>query len=256
MMDTLQEVYQGYDTTTVYEALAAKDGNFLSTRLDRIVTQLFIFDVNEIRSLIDLSQFDELQVSWAGKVINIDGTPQLSFWLAAAAHLFFAVPSQNESDTVTVDTTVSAISSGLFMLNEGDYQGSEIQVYLLMQDFNEDTCEIQTDYVDIVFISSVTEVSYNQVLAEHAAKLHAHYGSGGVRIIYDLAEPAYVSLDVYNISGRLIQNITRGMLPAGQSISYWNYHSKLGQKASTGAYILRMDGAKAGLRRTKMLQVP
>ena len=60
-------------------------------------------------------------------------------------------------------------------------------------------------------------------------------------IPYVLQEPSYVSLTVYDITGREIKKVSEGMVSAGQHAATWNSSDQSGSIVSSGIYFVRLQ---------------
>jgi len=61
-----------------------------------------------------------------------------------------------------------------------------------------------------------------------------------VQVRYGLPEVADVNIQIYDLMGRLINKITLSNQPAGWHTYNWNGTDLVGQKVSTGVYLLNM----------------
>jgi len=65
-------------------------------------------------------------------------------------------------------------------------------------------------------------------------------GSGVLNVA--LPQAGYTTINVYNAAGRMVQNITAGELPAGQSVVNWD-----ATNLESGTYFVRLTGAGGGV---------
>ena len=60
-------------------------------------------------------------------------------------------------------------------------------------------------------------------------------------IEYELEKPGFVSIDIYNIKGELVNNIFSGYRQGGTYREDWNGESRLGSKVSSGTYLYQIS---------------
>ena len=77
--------------------------------------------------------------------------------------------------------------------------------------------------------------------------------NGGTTITYRLANPAMVTLDIYNISGQLIKTIINDFHTSGEFTVRWDGRNSLGINAPSGLYFIRLTGN--GSRITKRIML-
>ena len=70
-------------------------------------------------------------------------------------------------------------------------------------------------------------------------------------IEYALEKPGFVSIDIYNIKGELVDNLYSGYRKEGTYREIWNGESKLGGKVSSGAYFYQIS--QEGSREAKKM---
>jgi len=70
-------------------------------------------------------------------------------------------------------------------------------------------------------------------------------------IEYTLNNPGYVSIDIYNIKGELIDNVYSGFRKEGTYKEVWNGKSRIGNKVSSGTYFYQIS--QEGNRTTKKM---
>jgi len=62
-------------------------------------------------------------------------------------------------------------------------------------------------------------------------------------IQYDLAEPAQVSLKVYNVRGRLVATLEDGLQVRGRHQTIWLGQDNRGAKVASGVYFVKLKAA-------------
>jgi len=60
---------------------------------------------------------------------------------------------------------------------------------------------------------------------------------------YTLAQPAHVSIAIYDLSGVLVCRMDQGAQPAGRHQAQWAGHNWSGNAVSSGVYFYRLEGA-------------
>jgi hypothetical protein len=60
---------------------------------------------------------------------------------------------------------------------------------------------------------------------------------------YSLAQPAHVSIAIYDLSGALVCKIDQGAQPAGRHEAQWAGHNWSGNLVASGVYFYRLEGA-------------
>lgn len=73
-------------------------------------------------------------------------------------------------------------------------------------------------------------------------------------IRYQLSEPGYVRLAIYDLLGRKVRTLADGLRPAGYYSILWDGRDDWGRKVGTGVYLSRMD-AKDFVGVSKMLKL-
>jgi flagellar hook assembly protein FlgD len=60
-------------------------------------------------------------------------------------------------------------------------------------------------------------------------------------IAYDVAEAGHVTIEVYDVSGRLVQRLVNAHKDAGRHQASWNGRDMNGSSVHTGVYFYRMS---------------
>lgn len=75
------------------------------------------------------------------------------------------------------------------------------------------------------------------------------------RIDLNLPQAGHVTLDIYDITGRLAKNLLNEYMPAGLSTVIWDGTDSKGNPAATGVYFIRAQtDAQATIRRAVLLK--
>ncbi|MCW3131115.1 MAG: T9SS type A sorting domain-containing protein [Candidatus Methanospirare jalkutatii] len=70
-------------------------------------------------------------------------------------------------------------------------------------------------------------------------------GVGATRIAFDLAEPARISLEVFDVNGRLIRTLLDRTLQPGRYDVAWDGSDNAGNVVGSGVYFYRLETSKA-----------
>ncbi|MCD4776711.1 MAG: PQQ-binding-like beta-propeller repeat protein, partial [Candidatus Aegiribacteria sp.] len=60
-------------------------------------------------------------------------------------------------------------------------------------------------------------------------------------ISFELSESAFISIDVYDLSGRIVTTLENSVLPAGEHFMQWNGINQNGEPVSAGLYLCRIQ---------------
>jgi hypothetical protein len=85
-------------------------------------------------------------------------------------------------------------------------------------------------------------------------KIHPSPSSDRTTIYYDIPKRSYVSLKIYDISGRLVQTLVSSDVEPGYYSILWDGCNKNGNKVANGTYFLRMN-AEQYIKTQKLLFV-
>jgi hypothetical protein len=79
--------------------------------------------------------------------------------------------------------------------------------------------------------------------------------NASTRIAYDLAQPAVVSLAIFDALGRHVRTLARAPQPAGQHSVTWDGFNKSGRAVASGVYLLRLSvGDETETRKVLLLK--
>lgn len=65
--------------------------------------------------------------------------------------------------------------------------------------------------------------------------------SGAVTISYTLQKPGNVTLEIYDLQGKLVKRVLSTIQPAGKQKQLWNATDETGRTASAGHYVCRLS---------------
>ncbi|MBZ0268366.1 T9SS type A sorting domain-containing protein, partial [bacterium] len=68
--------------------------------------------------------------------------------------------------------------------------------------------------------------------------------SGATSIGFDLPEPSFVRLSIYDVSGRLVRTLANETLPAGRHVRRWLGDSRAENVAMPGVYFVRLEAGR------------
>jgi len=85
-----------------------------------------------------------------------------------------------------------------------------------------------------------------QPLAYSLAQNYPNPFNPGTAIIYDLPEPAFVTLTVHDLLGRTVRELVNGQQSGGRRAATWNGVDARGIPVASGAYFYRLIAAGAG----------
>ncbi|MGB3773731.1 MAG: T9SS type A sorting domain-containing protein [Leeuwenhoekiella sp.] len=80
-------------------------------------------------------------------------------------------------------------------------------------------------------------LSVNQAVLNSSLAIYPNPVASSAQITFDLEESANVKVDIYDLSGRLVDNVANGEQPAGTFTKTWNRPSNI----ASGVYILQID---------------
>jgi hypothetical protein len=63
-------------------------------------------------------------------------------------------------------------------------------------------------------------------------------------VAYDLHDAGYVSIQVFDLKGRLVQTLVDEMKSAGSHVAVWNGRDAYGRAAGTGVYFVKMQSGE------------
>jgi hypothetical protein len=133
-------------------------------------------------------------------------------------------------------------------INPQDYPASTAASCAVFHDRNHDgfmdiTGIDEIDDLLILFENSATGIGrYNDPVAGNFA-LYQNYPNPfnpSTRLKYHLAQPASVSIKVFDLQGQLVQTLLEARIPAGDSEVNWNGINDRGYPVSSGIYFYRL----------------
>ncbi|HEA29375.1 MAG TPA: T9SS type A sorting domain-containing protein [Leeuwenhoekiella sp.] len=80
-------------------------------------------------------------------------------------------------------------------------------------------------------------LSVDSAVLNNSLAVYPNPVSSQTQITFDLQEQANLKIDIYDLSGRLVENIANGEQPAGKFTKTWNRSSNI----AAGVYILQID---------------
>lgn len=98
---------------------------------------------------------------------------------------------------------------------------------------------------------------YREKITPDEFRLYQNYPNpfnSGTRITFDLPEPQYITLAIYNILGQKVKTLVSASFPAGTHSFIWQGDNTHGEKAAGGVYFMRLTGQNQQITR-KLLMV-
>ncbi|MEN8007948.1 MAG: FlgD immunoglobulin-like domain containing protein [Candidatus Krumholzibacteriota bacterium] len=73
--------------------------------------------------------------------------------------------------------------------------------------------------------------------------IHPNPFNPATTISYELAQPGHVSLEIFDLTGRRVQTLVSGSLPAGPHQAIWQGRDSGGRRMASGVYFCRLETA-------------
>jgi len=91
-------------------------------------------------------------------------------------------------------------------------------------------------------LTAIDQSQKGQIPANHhMLKIYPNPFNPETMIQFVLPRKSDVKLTVYNINGRVIKELVRKNMPAGEQIVKWNGKNRYSQEVSTGVYIAKIE---------------
>lgn len=147
----------------------------------------------------------------------------------------FFLLSNTIGDTVRVSFAGGSAASGQGTLFEIVTQGPALPTFAFVQ------VSLNGDLIPADF-DRPTVVQGRRQSAGHAGPLGAHPNpfNGGTVVAFDLAQPALVQLEVFNLLGQRIRMLADGGYPRGAHQVLWNGNDAAGAGVGSGTYLVRL----------------
>jgi hypothetical protein len=105
------------------------------------------------------------------------------------------------------------------------------------------------------YLASVEQMPQSFVLRQN----YPNPFNPSTTISFDLVYPATISLDIFDLLGREVQNLVNGPLTSGRYFAVWDGRDRRGLPVSGGVYICRLraetqDGAFVDSRKMVLLR--
>ncbi|MFA5033188.1 MAG: FlgD immunoglobulin-like domain containing protein [bacterium] len=157
--------------------------------------------------------------------------------------------SQNISGNVIIEYWISNVKYRILStINDGSYEWNipsnqtSSNLYNIKISSSKDTSICGRNYnCFTIYPAAVVEEPVNKM--PFVFKLFRNYPNpitSGTYIEYTLPENTMVSLDIYDVNGELVRNLTAGNQEPGFHKVYWDGQDNNGQKVSNGTYFYRM----------------
>ena len=110
--------------------------------------------------------------------------------------------------------------------------------------------------IHTIIIDARALLSAETLLIPDVFTLHQNYPNPfnpTTRIRYDLPNPEYVSINIYNLLGYKIKSLIKAKQEAGHKSVIWDARNDLGQAVSAGTYIYSIEAGKFRQNRKMIL---
>jgi len=151
--------------------------------------------------------------------------------------LFYRVYSDN-GDTPIVDNVMQTNTTLPAFTASGVYEVYVTAVY--------DESGVVESTPSNVEMISYTHSDTDDVVASPSTKLVGNYPNPfnpTTNISFDLAHPAHVCIEIYNIKGQRVKTLTSDIFETGRHNVVWNGADELGRSVGSGVYFYRMNTA-------------
>jgi hypothetical protein len=118
------------------------------------------------------------------------------------------------------------------------------------------TPNMSTDWVLVLKGGSPTAVDLSENLlpkAFHLAQNYPNPFNPTTVIRYDLSEPVYVKLEIYNLLEEKIRTLVDAIEPAGFGYAYWDGTNDDGENVASGVYLYRIEAGTYVMTRKLIL---
>ncbi len=92
-------------------------------------------------------------------------------------------------------------------------------------------------YLGAIRLEASGKLSVNSPALSNSLAVYPNPVSNRAQITFELKEQSNLKIDIYDLSGRLVENIANGEQPAGKFSKTWNRSSNI----ASGVYILQID---------------
>ena len=92
-------------------------------------------------------------------------------------------------------------------------------------------------YLGAIRLEASGKLSVNSPALSNSLAVYPNPVSNRAQITFNLKEQSNIKIDIYDLSGRLVENIVNGEQPAGKFSKAWNRSSNI----ASGVYILQID---------------
>jgi len=92
-------------------------------------------------------------------------------------------------------------------------------------------------YLGAIRLEASGKLNVNSPALSNSLAVYPNPVANRMQITFDLKEQSNLKIDIYDLSGRLVENIVNGEQPAGKFSKAWNRSSNI----ASGVYILQID---------------
>ncbi len=202
----------------------------------------------------DLSGYNEVSLRyWKWYSNNMGNSPNLDFWDVSLSN-------DGGDNWVAIEHTTQSTNAWVgYTVNVLDYfqEVGQVQLRFVASDEGEGSLvEAAIDDLAIVAFSGVAGVEDDLLQVQVVTELgrnHPNPFNPRTRIDFSLAKPGRATLQVYDVSGRLVKTLLQGSFPAGDQSVMWDGTTSGGRSVATGVYFYRLETDDRVMSRRMML---
>ena len=198
-----------------------------------------------------IGQDEMIDITWSASADADGDTIEYGFVLYAGQYLL-STPELYATNVSIPFLSISHTTVANFLETAG-YQSISCDWMVFATDGKDTTnsAEIRT-----IIIDARALLSAETLLIPDVFTLHQNYPNPfnpTTRIRYDLPNPEYVSINIYNLMGNKIKSLIKAEQEAGHKSVIWNARNDLGQAVSAGTYIYSIEAGKFRQNRKMIL---
>ena len=189
-----------------------------------------------------IGQDEMIDIMWSASTDADGDTITYGFVLYAGQYLV-STPELYATNVPIPFLSISHTTVANFLETAG-YQSISCDWMVFATDGKDTTnsAEIHT-----IIIDARALLSAETLLIPDVFTLHQNYPNPfnpTTRIRYDLPNPEYVSINIYNLLGYKIKSLIKAKQEAGHKSVIWDARNDLGQAVSAGTYIYSIEAGK------------
>ncbi len=221
---------------------------------------LYNLGVAHLMGSDEMTPINDDYSDWCVKEYNLFGEPELPMWFIDAPDLSASHPasiSETGNVTVTVTSEGSPVSGARVCLQKGDWQTGEIykvgitdtsgNVTLYASPATTGTMSVVAwarDYVSYQGSIDVTGVGIEEgdpVFINNLDSVYPSPAMCSVTIPFSLAATGAARIDIYDITGRIVNTLAAEEMSAGNHSLNWNLRDANGSVIPSGVYHVRIS---------------